>query len=292
MKIEPIRRYATPQLPTREIVDESPELLRLLPKRWQANPAVVAALAACLAMSSCANGAADKASSGATSRVAPIFKHGEGRAAFGGMTTSPPAMLSEDEARNIIVGEAKKAGIVFRNDGTVLPTEVELPLLPVAKFHVRVLSADGEPVSGANEPPAKPERQTKTHRIVLDGNDAKRHIAFEFVTSADLLEWEGDPRKATFSTVYEHDLLKTAEDLREGIAKAAPAGTYAVFYDPVVGPFDVVNKYGYKPHLGKTVADREKEQAKVDAMAKAFSREELRAQVKDFIKWLKAQGVI
>src|SRR5450759_3640970 len=107
MKIEPIREYMGPRLPTREIVDENPELLRLLPKRWQTNSTVVAALTACLVMTSCRNGQA----ASTPTKVAPVFEHGKGVGSFGCIAVNPPIFLSEDEARQVIVEEAKRAGI-------------------------------------------------------------------------------------------------------------------------------------------------------------------------------------
>jgi len=35
MSIEPVKSYRAPNYPTRTILDTHPELLRLLPKRWQ-----------------------------------------------------------------------------------------------------------------------------------------------------------------------------------------------------------------------------------------------------------------
>ena len=50
MKVTPIKQYSRPNFPTRTILDERPELLRLVPKRWQRNPVVIAALAATAAL--------------------------------------------------------------------------------------------------------------------------------------------------------------------------------------------------------------------------------------------------
>jgi len=263
MRIEPLHKYAEPRLPTREIVDEHPELLRLLPRRWQTNSAVVAALTACFALSSCASNAAGKPSPKAASRIAPVFVHGSGIGAFGCEVVNPPTFLSEEEAREVIVNEAKRAGIIFEKIGKTLP-KVELPVTP-REF--------GE---------KQPKRQTKAQAIMLDGIDKKRNISFEYVSQDDLVKWQGDPNDHPTSTVISYNIAGTAKDLQAGIAKVKPAGAYAVFYDPVV-----LQKMNFGP---STDIDATMGRAMSAAMDEA--RNELRAQVKDFIKWLKAQGVI
>lgn len=267
MKIEPVRRYATPQLATREIVDENPDLLRLLPKRWQSNAAVVAAVAACVALSSCAASAAGKTTGKAkppvTSRIAPVFIHGEGIGAFGCEVVNPPTFLSEDEARQVIVEEAKRAGIKFEQTTKTLPN-IQMPTTP-REFGDK-----------------QPKRQMKAQAIVLDGVDKKRNIAFEYVSEGDLVKWQGDPSDHPASTLISYNIGGAAKDLQAGLAKGKPVGTYAVFYDPVA-----LAKLRYAPGQ-----DLEEQRIRAEGAAIDEARAELRAQVRDFIKWLKGQGVI
>ena len=256
MKIEPIRRYAQPQLPTREIVDEHPELLRLLPKRWQANSAVVAALAACVALSGCA-----KSGSKGPSQVAPVFMHGDGRGSLGCVAVNPPVFLSEGEARAVILDEAKRAGIVLA-DHAVLP-DVGTPATTTqyqSETHYRM----------------------RTRAVTLDGFNRKRLIGFEFVSRHDFDNWKG--WEWGRSTVSRYDILTAAQVLRNGVSAAEPAGAYAVFYDPCLGPWDAKGIGGPRPDYTQ--------RRTLNRKAGQMSREQLRAQVKDFIKWLKAQGVI
>jgi len=264
MEITPLKKYAVPEYPIRPEIDARPEILRLLPRRWQANSAVVAALTACLAMSGCGkSGAAD-----APSRVAPIFEHGDGNGAFGCIAINPPVFLSEDEARNVIVDEAKRAGISFSTDDKVLPS-VEVP--------VTTTNSSGS-------------RRLRNRALTLDGYEAKHNIGFEYVSVTDFNDWKG--LDINGSTVSSYRIIDAAKVLREGIAKAKPGGAYGVFYDPCVGPMDVEKRYEYHGSYGRTEAERKAEYAKLEAMELDLAREQLRAQVKDFIKWLKAQGVI
>ena len=272
MKLQPIRSYATPKLPTRDVVDEHPELLRLLPKRWQSNAVVVAALTTCLAL---ANGRA-YANGTATTSVAPIFEHGRGGGTYGCKAINPPVFLSEDEAQNVIVEEAKRAGIDFSKDGKTI-SKVTMP----TNTKLNRLSETPNGSSG---------RKAKTHTqvlpsIAMDGFDGKHNIAFEFVSDQDLRAWKTGVNE--FGTVGDEDLIGTARALVTGIRKAKPGGVYAVFYDPSIGRGDASKRAG--PAHG---SDWEAEYARVTAVAEDMAREQLRAQVKDFIKWLKAQGVI
>jgi hypothetical protein len=110
MKVKPIKHYAGPNIPTSQILEEHPELLHLVPRRWHGNPTVIAALAGvCVLVSGCRQSAAKPAAS----RVAPLFQHGDGRGSFGCRAVNPPVFLSESEARQVIMDEAKRAGINF-----------------------------------------------------------------------------------------------------------------------------------------------------------------------------------
>lgn len=272
MKIEPLQRYAEPQLPTRDIVNAHPELLRLLPKRWQANSAVVAALTACLALTNCGrSNAADT-----PTKVAPVFEHGTGVGSFGCIAVNPPIFLSEDEARQVIVEEAKRAGISFAPDGKTLQ---DVTLNTNGTF---------EPIKDAEgkwQYHTRYERQSRT--IALDGLDKKRNIAFEYVSEKDLKDWKAGVTLR--GTAGDDDLIGTAKALDAGIAAAKPGGVYGVFYDPAIGYKDAREKAG---PLDYSTGDWQTRNAKIDAVAGQMAREELKKQVQEFIKWLKAQGVI
>ena len=215
MKLQPVRRYPRPQLPTRTIVDENPDLLRLLPRRWQGNAAVLTAMVSAGLLLQC------KASVLAQ-ECQPLA----------GVPMPPSIRVSESEARRIIVDEAKKSGVVFRADRKALA--------------VPITSLAAAPIKGS-------EASDATTRITLDGTDAKRGISFEYVSELD---------------------TKAVSKRIGGIAT-------------VNSVTNALTEEGKKQLKGRVLVVPE---------AIAYSREEadkqLRAQVKDFIKWLKAQGVI
>lgn len=272
MRIEPIRYYAKPQLPTRDVVDEHPELLRLLPRRWQANTTVVAALSACLAMAACSNAdAADRPTA-----VAPVFEHGKGSGSFGCSAVNPPIFLSEGDARQVIIEEAKRSGIRFSSDGRTLK-DITMPTNgTLARVDDGKGGAKWEPKSG-----------TQVLSIPVDGLEMQRNIAFEYVSELDLKELKTGT--TTWGMVTSHDTLGTARALAEGIGKTKPGGTYGVFYDPAIGwsdAYDTLKPIDYSKGDWQTRGEMTR------AAANRMAKEELRKQVQDFIKWLKAQGVI
>jgi len=120
----------------------------------------------------------------------------------------------------------------------------------------------------------------------------KRDQADSFTAIPDFDSWERRGLLDVFyrTTASTLNLRSAADILRAGLKEARPKGAYAVFYDPCVGRKDA-EKAGWKPLLPPN-ADYRAIRAKETAKATELAREELREQVKDFIKWLKAQGVI
>ncbi|XHR27970.1 MAG: hypothetical protein ACFUZC_18825 [Chthoniobacteraceae bacterium] len=173
-----------------------------------------------------------------------------------------------------------------------------------------------------------PEQTQEVSRDVeldLTGWNPKKQIGYRFVTREDfetrarggVLNYEKLPDgtlKAIESYIYScssvsyYDVRGAAQRLARGLGKTKEPGTVGVFYDPAVG----ASKRPPYPNFPSAPAQNGKEPSKeekealaeaqrkawleyekaYDATAKAESAEELRSQVRDFIAWLKAQGVI
>jgi len=214
MKVSPVTHYTDPRYPARDILDEHPELLRVLPNRWRRSAIVGAALAAtCGIVAAGWQAARVEAAGEPATKIAPIFQHGNGQGSFGCVAAAPPVFLSEDEARHVIVEEAKTAGITFAPDAQRL--DLDLPITRMYNF--------GDD--------AKTAPKTRRGTLVLDGVDANRHIAFEYVSTADFYTWR-ETNENRMSTAWEIDLIGPARLLRDSLAKAEPGGVYGVFYDP------------------------------------------------------------
>jgi len=307
VKLRRVHRYEEPKYPTQAYLRDHPELLRYVPKRWQDNRLVLGALSLALPLVLACQGAGDQgAHSGAgASRIAPLFVHGDGRGAFGCVVVNPPVFLSEDEARQVIQEEAKKAGLEFAADALTLKG-VDLPVTSPFEFAEEM---EAERTWGLKKKKAPP-----THKgdLVLDGYDEKRKIAFEIVSPADFEAWqrqEGD----NWCSVSSYDFKKTAERLRAGLARDKSGTTVGVFYEPGTYPPEptVASMRSQDLQLDELLAEK-KARAKTGkamsetelrdrlkalgeahvAIVKKSGEEELRAQMRDFLQWLKAQGVI
>lgn len=281
MELRPVRQYPQPKLPTRQVIDEHPELLRLIPRRWQTNPVVLSALAGvCTLMLGNRVLAANQSAS--VSKVAPVFEHGEGYGSFGCRAINPPVFLAEDEARQIIVEEAKRSGLSFVDTGKTL-SEVPVPITGRWAF-----KSDIDEKGNYDE-----QKRSYPQPLKLDGIDEQRFIAFEFVSQQDYVQWESpDKSKYRISTAGHYAILDAAESLREGLVRANLQGIYGVFYDPCIGRKDAQEQFNYSPPYGKEGVDWNAEYEKQSSMAREIATDELRKQVQDFIKWLKSQGVI
>lgn len=183
--------------------------------------------------------------------------HGTGRGTFGDGATNPPFFLSEAEARELIVEEFEHAAITMNADGLTLP-EVAIP--------ITVQTAGGE-------------TRTQPAPLVLDGISDNRKIAYEFISEADYLTWRDKDSGFVFSGT--DDFLGAATILRDGVEKAKPAAAVAVFYDPCVGRKDVWENAKNLPTDAKAIQEQ----------AKLIARYEIRQQVRDYLTWLKVQGV-
>jgi len=167
--------------------------------------------------------------------VAPVFKHGLGQHADSVVASrsKKPPTWSENDARRVVVDEAKRQGVTFILDG-------KLPRVEGIRS-----SRDGKASSeDATSAPPGP--------LVFDGVDPTGKIVFEILTSEDVPDRTDNTDRIT-------DFLAAAQKLTEELKTKSGDYVAGVFYDPLAAK--------------GTVADEEP----------------LRAQVRDFIAWLKKE---
>ena len=119
---------------------------------------------------------------------------------------------------------------------------------------------------------------TRKTRISTDGEDRSRHIGYVYVSEQDFDRWER-ANTGTIAFVSSKDLKGAADRLVQGLKDPPPPMALGVFYDPIAA--STSEDYAG----GKTWQE-------VEASTRIKARELLRQQVRDFIGWLKAQGVI
>ena len=304
MESKPVRRYPRPRYPTRLEVAARPGLLRRhQPPAWRQWPELTGAVGLFLLADTALLRAANsppkngptRAQTNAVAVVAPIFQHGEGRGATGCIVMSPPVFLSEEEALQVVREELAAKGVQL---GT---NKVAVAGVPAQSDWIR---------SGEKAP----------RPFESDAADAKKKVFVEFVSDSDARDWdlvaqlEARPNgPIELSTVKEYDLPKTSAFVASRVKRRATDKVhFGTFYDPVAGRIDyekLVAQTGAAAgaqtppakvkakakSIGssvRTYVDGRSPQERMEAQAKAESRRLLRLQVRDFLKWLQAQGAI
>ena len=276
MKVKPVIYSMKPKYPDKYSIDIN-ELMYYKPHRWMNKPLVISALSATILLSSCANELGITGSSDTTTLVTskittletsgtsnamsfniPIFFHGKGTGVIGCEVVNAPLFLTEEEAFAVISEELKLAGIeAIKNDKA--SSEVEVP----------VTNAYYEPGKEENKIVTSPQDFTYDAYTKI----GTKYINIEFVSNDDYKNWE-NKNQGVWSSVEYLNLKGAAEAL------AKENNSVAAFYDP----FTYYNYMETNVEMENTYDD-EKE-------AHNASLEFLRSQVKDFMEWLKAEGVI
>jgi hypothetical protein len=267
MKRGPSRGYRVPAYPTRE--DGAEEARRRVPLRWRKSRKMATAMAllffplpGALADTCPPQKGGAKPSAGTDEKrkgqgkpnpLAGVFEHGEGRGSFGCVAVAPPAFLSEADARQVILEEFARAGVKFQLDQKRHPTLRERSSgLAYKDGKVTATEKLGEPV-------------------LLDGWDAAHNLGFEYVSHEDYMKLGGQP---SMSTVQDYDFKAVARRLADE-AKQDGSMRLGVFYDP----------------MARVEWERD-EHGNYHEPKNARGQAQLRAQVRDFIAWLRAEGVL
>ncbi len=273
-RVTPLRRLPPPRYPTWDLVREDPALLaREVPARWQRRSAVVAALTAA------ALGTASAARQGPSANrpAAVVFEHGEGKGSYGCVSVAPPAFLSEEEARQVVVSELSAAGVKLAAGDKQIPD--------VVRHRYYLLPKDARPWDVSK---ARVEESGPAAPVRLDGYDTEKRVGVVMVLEAGYRErggldsadvhFEGSSGEG-WSSVGTFDFAEAARYLAGRInanAGGGPSDAIGVFYDPSFGAYEEMKR------LGKPGPDWQAQSTQAVKNAKSKSVRELRAQVKDF----------
>ena len=288
--LSPLLNYKSPSYPTKEQIQLHPELLKTVPRRWARNPVVLTALSLVLSAGLTACGtASDSILPDSNSAPAASDASGASNSASSGNSTIPAAS-TEDSTENS-AGDAEPLDIPIFAHGTgrgsygcesvappVFLSEEEAMQVIEEECAAQGIDLTGQKTISGTFPATSTlpvaisdsdSDETYTGELQLDGYSEDLGIGVEFVSTDDILDWKADTGMA--ATVEEFDLKGTAQRL------ADCTDNVAVFYDPTADD--------YREFTGSN------EESYVES-SKEQSLEELRAQVRDFLQWLKAQGVI
>lgn len=294
MELKPVRKYRTPVYPQKEEVVHNPAILKCLPQRWKGNVTVGVAFSALLALtlSACGNSSSimggnnspttgnvlngnssNETTDGNRKEIlkdieVPLFIHGDGRGSFGCVSVAPPAFLSEEEAFQVISEEMEREGVKLQKDALELK-RIEIPVTDINYNPGGNESTDKDGIKNY---------KTKKGDITLDGYDSAVKIGYEFVSSEDVKQWHKNGN--VVSTVETYETLRAASTLNEGIKDSTEGSVIGIFYDPMVNPSDDMLK------------DKKTTWVEKEKIMKEMASEQLREQVRDFLQWLKAQGIV
>lgn len=275
LKIEPVPFYKSPKYPTKAAILINPALLGALPQRWKAVPSLCVALTLTIStgLYGCAKDerdnddeknlsvsvpvdGSDQGNDGNVLSVSvPVFEHGTGRGAYGCEMVAPPVYLSEEEALQIIREEAEAQGIDFSDTQTI---EGNFPA-------TNIYYGDDE-------------FETRKGEIELDGYDPDLKIGFEYVSTKDVEDWA--KKTDYWCSVSIYDMKGTAERLSKVVENTA------VFYDPGA------DSEAFEMNWEADADTRQAYLQQYQSEQKELMRENLRAQVRDFLEWLAAEGII
>jgi hypothetical protein len=332
MPLIPLRTDSRSDYPTQDFPLDDPELLRLLPERWRRNAVVLALLVlAAMLFCSCQHNRMRETPVGKpATHVAPIFVHGDGRGSYGCLYADPSVFLSEEEAIRVIRDTAEQYGLHFQPDKALIAhLEHTYPSPGVSGLTVfetdvnaLVLDQKGNCLWDSQKDTLR-QQFIKGHdsiRVIryldfhLDGRDAKRNIGFAFIGVNPRWSWKIKtvPPDLQYvqveSSVKRVHLLEDARTIAGDLAvclqssESDPPVT-GLFYDPVmpgqwVAAVSVpefsrsVNRFHLQTLFNDPLSIKDPRPNGRRLADKRQSEEQLRAQVRDFMKWLKAQGII
>ena len=163
-EVKTMQKYRQPQYPAIETVRLHPELLRKLPERWRGSAVLCIALALSAGLTGCE--AKDKVR---------CFVHGPGKSAYRDLGSNAqwtgegnfPQYLSESDALVIIREEVEARRLAMDDKLITLDHELEIP------------------TTGPN--PMETLKWDVCFKV--DGYNADKKIAYEYVSDADIQAW-------------------------------------------------------------------------------------------------------
>ena len=264
LKIQPVLTKKAPKYPDKYSVALDKMLLDNTPARWNTPLAksitgtalsfsIMATLAGCAASDAGESVTPTSEHKDEIERVVPLFEHGSGIGSIGCVSVAVVRFLSEAEAMQIITDEFTQHGLTAIKSSRVIDN-ISLPM--VYAYNSALAEEQGTTDSFGS--------------LSLDLDLVGTNVVMEYVSWEDYQRFPKGTKEPEDILASGHQIKPAAQLLTAAFEQLEDTNTtYATFYDPA--------------HI-QDGTDRES--------AKAASTELLREQVRDFIEWLAAQGVI
>lgn len=330
MNSRPVSRYKTPRYPTRlEVLADHTLLEKHLPPAWKSCAEMAGVVTLLLAANNCTGYSQEdiRAVTGKPAVVAPIFAHGEGRGATGCVVVNPPVFLSEQNAMQVIREQLGKAGVTLSASHVALQ-DVVIPqfrqefsqpgwnpkIVPTGDAKVFFLDAldtrkrvgveyvsYGHYFDLGGEQSGSTVQDYDFKRIAagVDKAVAKSHNLYFGAFYDPVSPSRGDAEKwDRLRTLYdERNKLKDPQAAAQKDAEIKRLrdevnAEEAEARRPIDALYSERSKLKDPAQIAQKDAEIRRAYDRMLAPARAKSRELLEQQVKDFIDWLKGQGVI
>ncbi|MHC4696713.1 MAG: hypothetical protein ACYTFA_08230 [Planctomycetota bacterium] len=282
LKLRSLHRCSIPAYPTKlEALADGKLLENHLPPGWLSHGDLAGVLGTFLAANTvgCSpntppatgNTPATNTNPAKAAIVAPLFEHGDGRGATGCVVVAVPVFLSEEEALLIVLEELAGHGLDLSEKNVELSSVVirrtvyERQYDWVSERHGHVQREVVEPFN-------------------VDLRDPEKGIAVEYVARDECRQLGGQVFGA--SSVSSYDLKSAARSVADQVSSTGRGAYFGAFYDPLV----YADRSGYRYAAG--AENRRARMRDARTQAAAESKRLLRQQVRDFVDWLKGQGVI
>lgn len=315
MKISPIKKYKTPGYPTRNSVSSNPDLVRKnIPSSWKTNKVIPWALSLYfLTSNNSKTNVTDKIQTEIVPKevkpdalpaeettnenpvaIAPVFVHGNGTGSWGCVVINPPAFMNEADARYIIEEELAKEGIFFDKKDVIVDEIVFERNYENLRYRLNELDDDENSFDHFIS-----NKREKVDTLVIDGYCSKLNLAYEYITADDEIKLGGE---ISGSSVSSYDTKKAAENLREKLKEYGKINA-VVFYDPFYST-EIYGRSEDEENNLDSVDEINKIENQIDgSMVEQtwyYDREQiskgsvelLKKQVRDFIFWLKKEGIL
>ena len=303
MEIKPKKQKKAPPYPILEYYAKNPEMLsKNTPARWIKNKYVATSLAAFVLFGTANNSQKvisqtdiienknskndkniqkidKKQKKEKVIKIAPIFSHGEGVGAIGCIVENPPVFISEDEAKKIILEALKGENLNF-----------DTTKCPIIKFKSQTYTY----AYFIRDEILASKFGSKTNvKLKMDAYNNDLNLVIQYISSRDYEKFRA--RKDRRVSVQYFGTKKVAEILNEELKKQNKINA-VVFYDPILTPtYDDYREIMLKKSKeeAKEIFDNWNERRRIaEIEAQTETRKMLLAQVEDFIKWLKEEGIL
>jgi hypothetical protein len=281
-KITPVRKKRPPKYPDLYSTQLNHLLLANRPLRWKAAPVAGTVLSAVvmLGLAGCSDPYKDTATMGppmpmsdpppAAGLKTPLFEHGIGVGVFGCVSVAAPIYLSEDDAFAVIKDEFERMNLTVVQGGCMVEN-IQIPKINP------YFSLDGE----------ENKIQTQNGSFEFDFAVMESPVVMEYVSINDMRMWESvepDENGETWvSSILSYNYKEAAQVLNTSLNETSSETVHGVFYDPAEwADLDGIPEDD----------DWEETFSKLAGEARQRAADILREQVKDFLEWLSAQGVI